>query len=39
VGIIIEQARYLLMTGEIFTNPTNPGTYPANIPGNAVAGV
>jgi hypothetical protein len=38
-GIIIEQARYLLMTGVIFTNPVNPGTYPANVPGNAAAGV
>jgi hypothetical protein len=37
--IIVEQARYLLMAGVIFTNPANPGTYPANIPGNAVAGV
>ncbi len=27
------------MTGEIFTNPANPGIYPAHIPGNAVAGV
>jgi hypothetical protein len=39
-GIIIEPARYLLMTGGIaFTNPANPGTYPANIPGNATVGV
>jgi hypothetical protein len=38
-GIIIEQARYLLMMGVIFTNPVNPGTYPANVPGNAMAGV
>jgi hypothetical protein len=27
------------MTGEIFTHPANPGTYPANVPENAVAGV
>jgi hypothetical protein len=38
-GIIIEQARYLLMMGEIFTNPANPGTYPEKIPRNAAAGV
>ncbi len=38
-GIIVEQARYLQMTGVIFTNPANPGTYPTNVPGNAVAGV
>jgi hypothetical protein len=38
-GIIVKQTRYLLMMGEIFTNPANLGTYPANVPGNAVAGV
>ncbi len=38
-GIIVEQVRYLLMMGVIFTNPVNPGTYPANVPGNAGAGV
>jgi hypothetical protein len=38
-GIIVEQARYLLMMGEIFTNPANPGTYPKNVPGNAATGV
>jgi hypothetical protein len=38
-GIIVEQARYLILTGVIFTNPVNPGTYPANVPGNAAAGV
>jgi hypothetical protein len=27
------------MTGEIFTNPVNLGTYPANVPRNAAAGV
>jgi hypothetical protein len=27
------------MTGKIFTNPPNPGTYPANIAENAAAGV
>jgi hypothetical protein len=39
VGIIVEQARYLLMRGVIFTNPVNPGTYPANVSGKAAAGV
>ncbi len=38
-GIIIKTARYLLMTGTAFVNPPNPGTYPANIAGNAAAGV
>jgi hypothetical protein len=38
-GIIVEQVRYLLMMGVIFMNPANPGTYPANAPGNAAAGV
>jgi hypothetical protein len=38
-GIMVEKARYLLMMGVILTNPANPGTYPANVPGNAVAGV
>ncbi len=39
-GIIVEPARYLLMTGGVaFTNPANPGTYPANVTGNATAGV
>jgi hypothetical protein len=38
-GIIVEKARYLLMMGVILPNPANPGTYPANVPGNAVAGV
>jgi hypothetical protein len=34
--IIVVPARYLLMTGGVaFVNPANPGTYPANIPGNA----
>jgi hypothetical protein len=37
-GIIVEPARYLLMTGGVaFVNPANPGTYPANVPGNAAA--
>jgi hypothetical protein len=39
VGIIVEQARYLLMMGVIFTNSANSGTYPANFSGNAAAGV
>jgi hypothetical protein len=38
-GIIIKTAKYLLMTGSAFINPSNPGTYPANIAGNAAAGV
>jgi hypothetical protein len=38
-GIINETARYLLMTGTVFVNPPNPGTYPANVAGNAAAGV
>jgi hypothetical protein len=39
-GIIVEPARYLLMTGGVaFTNPANPGTYPANVPGNATVRV
>jgi hypothetical protein len=39
-GIIVEPARYLLMTrGIAFANPANPGTYPANVLGNATAGV
>ncbi len=39
-GIIVEPARYLLMTrGVAFANPANPGTYPANVPVNATAGV
>jgi hypothetical protein len=39
VGIIIETARYQLMTGTVFVNPRNPGTYPTNIAGNVVTGV
>jgi hypothetical protein len=39
-GIIIEPARYLLMMGGVaFMNPANTGTYPANVPGYATAGV
>ncbi len=39
-GIIIEPARYSLMTGGVvFVNPANTGTYPANVPANAAAGV
>ena len=37
--IIVKTARYLLMTGKVFVNPSNPGTYPANVAGNAAAGV
>jgi hypothetical protein len=39
MGIIAKTARYLLMTGTVFVNPTNPGTYPANVAGNVAAGV
>jgi hypothetical protein len=39
VGIIVETARYLLMTGTGFVNPPNPGTYPANVAGNVTAEV
>jgi hypothetical protein len=40
MGIIIESARYLLMTGGVaFMNPANPGTYPLNVLGNATVGV
>jgi hypothetical protein len=39
-GIIVEPTRYLLMTGKVaFVSPANPGTYPANVPENAAAGV
>jgi hypothetical protein len=39
-GIIVEPARYLLMMGGVaFVNSANPGTYPANVPGNAALGV
>ncbi len=39
-GIIIEPARYSLMMGGVaFVNTANPGTYPANVPANAAAGV
>ena len=41
-GILMDPARYLLTAGVPFANPANPanpGNYPANVPGNAVAGV
>jgi hypothetical protein len=39
-GIIIEPARYSLMTGGVaFVNPANPGTYPANVPANSATRV
>ena len=38
-GIIMDPARYLLTAGVPFANPANPGNYPANVPGNAAAGV
>ena len=37
--ILMDPARHLLTTGVPFVNPANPGNYPANIPGNAAAGV
>ena len=38
-GILMDPARYLQVTGVAFANPANPGNYPANVPGNAAAGV
>ncbi len=38
-GMIVDQAKYLLMTGTPFNNPQNPGVYPANIARNAANGV
>jgi hypothetical protein len=38
-GMIVDQAKYLLMTGTPFDNPQNPGIYPANIAGNASNGI
>jgi hypothetical protein len=38
-GIIVDQARYLLMTGTPFDNPQNPGIYSANKAGNAANGI
>jgi hypothetical protein len=38
-GIIMDPARYLLIAGVPFNNPANPGNYPANVAGNAAAGV
>ena len=38
-GILMDPARYLLITGVPFNNPANPGNYPANIAGNVAAGV
>jgi hypothetical protein len=37
--MIVDQTKYLLMTGTPFNNPQNPGVYPANIAGNAANGV
>jgi hypothetical protein len=37
---IVKPTKYLLMTGGVaFVNTANPGTYPANVSGNAAAGV
>jgi hypothetical protein len=38
-GILMDPARYLVVAGVAFNNPANPGNYPANVPGNAAAGV
>jgi len=39
-GIIIEPAKYLIMTGEtVFAQPGNPGIYPAGLALNAAAGM
>jgi hypothetical protein len=38
-GIIMDPARYLAIAGVPFNNPTNPGNYPTNLPGNAAAGI
>ncbi len=38
-GILMDPARYLLTAGVPFNNPANLGNYPANVPGNAAAGV
>ena len=35
----MDPARYLVIAGVPFNNPANPGNYPANIAGNAAAGV
>ena len=35
----MDPARYLLTAGVPFNNPANLGNYPANVPGNAAAGV
>ena len=40
VGVIMEAAAYSTMTAGIaFTNPTNPGVYPAGLAANAAATV
>ncbi len=38
-GIIMDPARYLLTAGVPLNNPANPVNYPANVTGNAAAGV
>ena len=38
-GIIMNPARYLVIAGVPFNNPANPGNCPANVAGNAAAGV
>jgi hypothetical protein len=36
-GMIVDHAKYLIMTGTPFIDPQNPGVYPANIAGNKSA--
>ena len=38
-GIIMDPPRYLSIAGVPFNNPANPRNYPANVPGNAAAGI
>jgi hypothetical protein len=38
-GMIVDQAKYLLMTGTPFDNPQNPSVFPTNIAGNAANGL
>jgi hypothetical protein len=37
--IIMGLAKYLLTVGVPFVNPTNPGNYPAKVPGNVAQGI
>ena len=38
-GILMDPTRYLATAGVNVVNPANPGTYPANLPGNKASGV